>query len=77
MLHYISDSELTHFQSILDVWQERSGGLLPDAKRLLAILATSIPSEPSFTVAVRLTEERRSTLNPENVDALLFLHSNI
>lgn len=77
VLQYMSDTKLTRFQSLLDFWREMSGGLVPVAKRLLAIPATSTPSERSFSVAGRLIEERRSTLNPENVDALLFLHSNI
>ncbi|KAL0965778.1 hypothetical protein UPYG_G00285610 [Umbra pygmaea] len=77
VLQYMSDTKLTRFQCLLDFWREMSGGLVPVAKRLLAIPATSTPSERSFSVAGRLIEERRSTLNPENVDALLFLHSNI
>ncbi|KAJ8351984.1 hypothetical protein SKAU_G00234600 [Synaphobranchus kaupii] len=77
VLQYMSDPKMTRSQSLLDVWQEKSGGLVPVAKKLLAIPATSTPSERSFSVAGRLIEERRTSLNPENVDALLFLHSNI
>ena len=50
---------------------------MPVAKKLLAIPATSTPSERSFSVAGRLIEERRTSLDPDNVNALLFLHSNI
>ncbi|XP_037533267.1 zinc finger protein 618-like [Nematolebias whitei] len=77
VVEYMSDSKLTGFQSLLNFWHERSDGLVPVARRLLAIPATSTPSERSFSVAGRLIEERRSTLNPENVDELLFLHSNL
>jgi len=80
VLPYMSDTKLAvlaRFQCLLDFWREMSGGLVPVAKRLLAIPATSTPSERSFSVAGRLIEERRSTLNPENVHPLLFLHSNI
>lgn len=63
-------------QSLLNFWQEMSGGLVPVARKLLAIPATSTPSERSFSVAGRLIEERRTNLSPESVDTLLFLHSN-
>ncbi|XP_037552854.1 uncharacterized protein LOC119429257, partial [Nematolebias whitei] len=45
VVQYMSDSKLTGFQSLLNFWHERSGGLVPVAKRLLAIPATSTPSE--------------------------------
>ncbi|XP_037545221.1 uncharacterized protein LOC119421929 [Nematolebias whitei] len=45
VVQYMSDSKLTGFQSLLNFWHERSDGLVPVAKRLLAIPATSIPSE--------------------------------
>ncbi len=64
-------------QSLLNFWQEMSDGLMLAARRLLAIPATTTPSERSFSIAGRLIEERRTTLNPENVDTLLFQHSNI
>eukprot|EP00064_Thunnus_orientalis_P008015 superscaffoldBa00000926_g8037 len=40
-------SKTTGFQSLLKFWQKMSVGLVPVAKRLLAILATSTPSEGS------------------------------
>ena len=72
-----NNPKMTRSQSLLSVWQEMSGGLVPVAKKLLAIPATSTPSERSFSVAGRLIEERRTSLDPDNVNALLFLHSNI
>ena len=72
-----NNPKMTRSQSLLSVWQEMSGGLVPVAKKLLAIPATSTPSERSFSVAGRLIEERRTSLDPDNLNALLFLHSNI
>uniref|UniRef100_A0A3B3BG73 BED-type domain-containing protein n=1 Tax=Oryzias melastigma TaxID=30732 RepID=A0A3B3BG73_ORYME len=76
VVQYLNDTKLTRLLSLLDFWREMSGGLEKVAKRLLAIPATSTSSERCFSVAGRLIEERRSTLAPENVDALIFLHSN-
>lgn len=72
-----NNPKMTRGQSLLSFWQDMSGGLVPVAKKLLAIPATSTPSERSFSVAGRLIEERRTSLDPDNVNALLFLHSNI
>lgn len=72
-----NNPKMTRGQSLLSFWQDMSGGLVPVAKKLLAIPATSTPSKRSFSVAGRLIEERRTSLDPDNVNALLFLHSNI
>ena len=77
MLQYLSSNPKTSGLALLDIWKGMSGGLVPVAKKILAIPATSTPSERSFSVAGRLIEERRTSLDPENVDKLLFLHSNI
>ena len=75
---YMTDTKITtKTTSILDFWKERSDGLVPVAKKILAIPATSTPSERCFSVAGRIIEERRTNLDPENVDALLFMHSNL
>lgn len=47
------------------------------AKHTLNVPATSTPSERSFSVAGRLLEDRRSVLDPDKADQLLFLHSNL
>lgn len=57
--------------SLLDFWKDRSGVLLPVAKKFLSIPASATPSEQGFALA-----DRRAALNPQHVDALLFLHSN-
>lgn len=41
-------------QSPLNFWQEMSGGLMPVARRLLAIIPASKPREKRFSVAGRL-----------------------
>ncbi|KAI2644598.1 Zinc finger protein 618 [Labeo rohita] len=76
VLKYMNKPTKITGQSLLNFWQEMSGGLVPVARKLLAIPATSTPSERSFSVAGRLIEERRTSLSPECVDTLLFLHSN-
>lgn len=44
---------------------------------ITGIPATSASSERNFSTAGRVLEERRTSLKTENVDALLFLNSNI
>lgn len=41
-------------QSRLNFWQEMSGGLMPVARRLLAIIPASKPCDKRFCVAGRL-----------------------
>ena len=62
--------------TLLDFLRDRNDELASVASKLLAIPATSTPSERVFSVAGRIVEERLTNLNPENVDALLFIHSN-
>ncbi|CAM4695518.1 unnamed protein product [Leuciscus chuanchicus] len=76
VLKYMNEPTKMTGQSLLNFWQEMSGELVPVARKLLAIPATSTPSERSFSVAGRLIEERRTSLSPECVDTLLLLHSN-
>ena len=44
------------------------------ARRLLAVPASSTPSERTFSVAGRVIEERRTSLLPSTVDDIIFLH---
>ena len=46
------------------------------AKAYLAIPATSVPSEQSFSKAGYITEKRRSKLSTDHVKEILFLHYN-
>ena len=48
--------------------------ILITAKDVLCVPATSTPSERSFSVAGRTTENRRTRLSADTVDYLMFLH---
>lgn len=65
-------------ENLLSFW-EKQGQSFPRlqhlAKRILCIPATSAASERSFSAAGRFIEARRSRLNPDTVDAILFLYS--
>lgn len=65
---------------IMQFWKENRT-LLPHlfkvACRVLCIPASSTASERVFSTAGRLIEKRRTSLSPETVNSLLFLHSNM
>jgi len=46
------------------------------AKGVLAVPATSAPSERIFSIARLLVQAKRSSLVPENVSKFLFVYSN-
>ena len=46
------------------------------AERILAIPATSAPSERVFSSAANIVDKKRVRLKPENVDLLVFLRGN-
>ncbi len=45
-------------------------------ERILAIPATSAPSERVFSFAANIVDKKRVRLKPENVDLLVFLRGN-
>ena len=47
------------------------------AKAVIGIPATSTPSERLFSTAGNIVTKKRSCLNPENVDVILFLNKNL
>ena len=46
------------------------------ARKFLCITATSVPSERMFSEAGTIVDKKRCSLNPSNVDRLVFLHGN-
>ena len=63
------------------MWRKLNHHRLPTlsclAKKFLCIPATSVPSERLFSNAGTIVDRRRCSLDPNNVDCLLFLHSNL
>ena len=47
------------------------------ARGILAIPASSSSSERNFSAAGRTIQQRRTSLKPSTVDAILFLHNNV
>jgi hypothetical protein len=65
---------------ILSRWKAQQNSmprLAAIARYLLAIPASSAASERSFSAAGSTVSPRRSSLDPDNVDSILFLHSNL
>lgn len=73
------DVERIHPSDVLNWWKNKSDKfprLSRLARKLLAIPATSAASESVFSRAGRTVTDLRSSLSPENVRHLLFLHCN-
>ena len=47
------------------------------AKKYLGVVATSVPSEQLFSTAGNVVTAKRSALDPDNVEKLVFLHENL
>ena len=47
------------------------------AQKYLCVVATSVPSEQVFSTAGNVVSSKRSSLLPENVNKLVFLHDNL
>ena len=77
-----SEKQLPFQANPLDWWKVNSGRfplLSCIAKKLLAIPATSAPSERVFSTAghiVNIVNKRRASLSSENVEKLVFLAAN-
>ena len=68
----------TQFNPI-DWWKHRAScypNLAETVKNLFCVPATSVPSERVFSTAGNIVNKLRSSLNPKNVDMLLFLNKN-
>ena len=76
---YITDeAQITNVCPIR--WWEQKEKFYPTissvARRILAIPASSVPSERIFSLAGALVTKKRSQLSPENVNLLIFLKKN-
>ena len=63
----------------LQWWKEREI-IFPNLKKLvkkyLCVPASSVPCERIFSLAGHIVSKKRSSLSPENIDLLIFLHKN-
>ena len=81
MQRYLDSQFAWDGDDLLGFWgaQEKQGSfpmLTKVARMILCIPASSAASERAFSSAGRVLEARRNRLNPETVDAILFLHSS-
>lgn len=73
------DSRPNSTESSLHWWKTHEivfPNLSKVAKKFMSIPATSVPSERVFSLAGLIVNKQRSTLNPNNVDKLVFLNKN-
>ena len=72
--------EIDNTEEPLEWWklnQHRFPILSSMAKKYLCIPATSVPCERLFSDAGTVVDRKRCSLDPNNVDCLLFLHCNL
>jgi hypothetical protein len=65
---------------ILNWWrehQEKFPKLAKLARKIFSVPASSAASERAFSAAGQTITERRTSLKPDTVDSILFLHSNL
>lgn len=77
---YSSEPEIHRNCSPLQWWKNRANqypALSYLAKRHLAVVATSVPSERVFSTAGQVVSARRSRLTPHNVKKIMFMHYNM
>ena len=76
---YLSEPALSHKADPLKWWKnnsERFPMLIDGVKSLLAIPASNVPSESTFSTAGFIASKTRSALQPQNVNMLVFLRRN-
>jgi len=77
---YMAEKPLQRDMAPLDWWKanaQRFPRLASVSQRILAIPATSTPSERIFSTAGLTVTKLRSCIKPKNVDTLIFLNHNI
>ena len=77
----LSTKELTNAEqfNVLKWWKDRNSIyplLSAVAKKLFSILASASSSESPFSTTGNIVTALRSTIAPQNVDMVLFLHAN-
>ncbi|XP_048857122.1 E3 SUMO-protein ligase ZBED1-like isoform X2 [Brienomyrus brachyistius] len=80
MTRYLGSPPLSLSEDPLNWWHVNKVSfplLSKMAKRYLCIPATSVSAERVFSTAGDIVTAQRSTLTPEHVDQLLFLHKNL
>ena len=80
MEYFSQEPALDHNSDPLDWWRknkERFPALSNLVKKLFCIPGTSVPSKRIFSVPGNIVTKKRSSLKPENVDMLVFLHKNL
>lgn len=77
---YLDDVEFTQFDVDPLDWWRKQGGLYPYmaplARKWLACVATSVPSERAFSTAGNIVSSKRGALEPSMVRDLIFIHEN-
>ena len=76
---YEAEEPLSLDEEPLKWWKTRESHLKylsQLVRKTFCITASSVPSERPFSAAGNFISEKRSSLSPENVDILLFLHEN-
>lgn len=77
---YIQFAEMADDEDLLEWWSSRKNVfplLSKVARKILAVPSSNTSSERNFSSAGRIMEPRRNALAPENLNELLFLHSNL
>lgn len=79
MRQYMEEKILSRNECPLKWWQARTV-LYPElsslAQKYLSIMATSVPSERTFSKSGQILSERRSSLKPKRMEKILFLNMN-
>ncbi|CAL9687558.1 unnamed protein product [Knipowitschia caucasica] len=79
LLSYFGESPISKDENPLKWWKEneaRFPNLAMLARSYLSVPATSTPSERLFSAAGNIVNKKRTSLTPEHVDMLTFLHYN-
>ena len=80
ILHYKSEAAIPVDEDPLKWWAIHKymfPNLSTIARKYLCVVATSVPSEQLFRTAGNIVSDKQASLLPENVDKLVFLHSNL